>query len=165
MEQKSSINVKGQWTVECFGPNGERKWQESFDNLVTNAGVNYLLDAGLSGASPITSWYVGLKGSGTPVAGDTLTSHGSWSEVTPYSGNRLAWTEAGVSSKSITNSASPASFSITSSVTVHGAFLCSVASGTSGTLFSAGDFSSSKAVDNGDTLNVTYTISGDDDGV
>jgi hypothetical protein len=45
-------------------------------------------------------------------------------------------------------------------VTIGGAFLCTVASGSSGVLFSAGDFTGGdKLVDSGDTLNVTYTFS------
>jgi hypothetical protein len=44
--------------------------------------------------------------------------------------------------------------------TIAGAFLCTVASGTSGVLFSAGDFTGGdKSVASGDTLNVTYTFS------
>ena len=62
---------------------------------------------------------------------------------------------------SITNSSSPSAFSITSpGGTIAGAFLISnnTKSGTTGTLFSAGNFSTgSRAVLAGDTLNVTYT--------
>ena len=44
--------------------------------------------------------------------------------------------------------------------TVAGALLCNAASGTSGVLFSVGSFTGGdKFVDNGDTLNVTYTFS------
>ena len=60
----------------------------------------------------------------------------------------------------ITNSASPSSFVMNATVTIAGAFLCTVSSGTSGVLFSAGDFTGGdKNVDSGDTLNVTYTFS------
>jgi hypothetical protein len=53
-------------------------------------------------------------------------------------------------------------FNINNTTTVAGAFLASVASGTSGILFSAGDFTGGdKLVANGDTLNVTYTFSAD----
>jgi len=48
--------------------------------------------------------------------------------------------------------------------TVAGAFLASINTGTSGKLFCAADFSTSRSVDNGDTLNVTYTLSAADDG-
>ena len=40
-----------------------------------------------------------------------------------------------------------------------GAFIASANTGTSGVLYSAGDFSASRAVANGDTLNVTVTVS------
>ena len=60
----------------------------------------------------------------------------------------------------ITNSAAPSSFAMSGTATVAGAFLCNVATGTSGVLFSAGDFTGGdKSVASGDTLNVTYTFS------
>jgi hypothetical protein len=44
--------------------------------------------------------------------------------------------------------------------TIAGAFLASVSSGTSGILFSAGDFTGGdKVVDSGDSLSVTYSFS------
>jgi hypothetical protein len=62
----------------------------------------------------------------------------------------------------ISNSASPSSFTISGDGgVVAGAFLCTVASGTSGVLFSEADFQSpgDRTVVAGDTLNVTYTFS------
>jgi hypothetical protein len=61
----------------------------------------------------------------------------------------------------VTNSASKAQFTINATATVGGAFLCSAASGTTGTLFSAADFSSpgDRSVVSGDVLSVTYTFS------
>jgi hypothetical protein len=49
---------------------------------------------------------------------------------------------------------------LVNSTVVAGAFLTTAASGTSGILFSVGSFTGgNKTVDNGDTLNVTYTFS------
>ena len=61
----------------------------------------------------------------------------------------------------INNTASPSVFTMTSNAqTIAGAFLASVSSGTSGVLFSAGDFSGGdKLVDSGDSLSVTYVFS------
>ena len=63
----------------------------------------------------------------------------------------------------ITNSASPASFSIDATATVGGAFLISnnTKSGSTGVLFSASDFAApgDRSVADGDTLAVTYTFS------
>ena len=63
----------------------------------------------------------------------------------------------------VTNSASPATFTINATATVGGAFLTSgsAKSGTTGTLFSAADFASpgDRSVVSGDILSVTYTFS------
>jgi hypothetical protein len=148
---------RARFTFECLGSDGQLKWSESFDNLVTTAGKTDLLDKYLKGASYTAGWFLLLKGTGTVAAGDTLASHAGWSEVNPYTGNRpgITWgtTTAG------SNTATTVSFSITSAATVAGAGICTVSSGTSGLLYNAGDFTSgSKAVDTGDTLNVTITL-------
>lgn len=126
-------------------------------NLVTTVGKTDIIDKYLKGSSYTASWYMGLKGSGSAAAGDTLASHSGWSELTPYSGSRPAITWGTTSGGSNTGSA--VSFSINATATVAGAFICNVASGTSGTLYSVGDFAASRGVANGDTLNVTPTLS------
>ena len=105
-------------------------------------------------------------GSGTSIAAaDTLASHSGWTEFTDYSGNRKAVTFGTATTADpsvIANSAAPSQFSITGSGgVVAGAFLCNVATGTSGVLFSASDFQSpgDRTVVSGDTLTVTYTFS------
>jgi hypothetical protein len=108
-----------------------------------------------------------LKGTGATAAGDTLASHVGWTELTPFTGaSRVTYVEASASGQSITNSANKASFSITTAATVAGAMLASVitGSGGSGILLCAADFASAKAVENGDTLEVTYTITAADAG-
>lgn len=162
---KAKVMIGGVFQVWCYGPDGELKWFDQAHNLITNEGLDHVLDTVLHGGTAVSPWYVGLKGTGTIAAGDTLASHAGWTENTAYTGNRQEYVEAAASSQSVTNSANKASFDITSDgQTIAGAFLASAASGTSGTLLCAADFASSKSVDNGDTLEVTYTISASDGG-
>lgn len=132
------------------------RWKETIRNLVTNVGRNDVLDKYFKGSTYTAAWYLLLKGTGSAAAADTLASHGGWSEVTPYSGNRPAITFGSTSSQSNTGSA--VSYSINATATVAGAGIASVNSGTSGTLYSAGDFAVSRSVAPGDTLNVTPTV-------
>lgn len=166
---ENGLRLGGRFDVVCRDANGVEKWRESVHNLVVNAGLDYALDVALSAASQITTWYVGLiSDSPTIAAGNTMGSHAGWTEFTAYDeAARQTWTEAGVSSQSITNSASTADFTIsTNSSVIAGAFLTSdnTKSGTTGTLFAAAAFSADKNADDGDTLSVTYTLSAADDG-
>lgn len=145
------------YKVECFDKDGNLKWTDGFHNLVTTAGKTDIVDKYLKGSSYTAAWYLGLKGTGSAAVGDTLASHGGWSEVTPYSGNRPAITWGSTSAGS--NTASAVSYTINATATVAGAFVASVNTGTSGTLYSAGDFAASRSVASGDTLNVTPTVS------
>lgn len=160
----ANANVKGRWEVVCRDKHGNIKWTDVIENLVTNAGLNHLLDVTLSGATQVTSWYVGLT-DGTPTvdAGDTAASHDGWTEVTAYDeATRVAWSDGGVSNQSVSNSGSPAEFTIsTNSTTVGGAFLISNSTkgGSTGTLYAVGAFSAGdKILDDGDTLAVTATF-------
>lgn len=153
----TDLKLSNVWNVTCLDRNGNVKWHEEKKNLITTEGLNHILNTEFNAGTAVTTWYIGLKGTGTPVAGDTLASHSSWSEISGYTGNRQEWTEGAASSGSMTNSTAVA-FSINATATVAGAFLGSAATGTSGTLYGVVDFSSTRAVVNGDTLNVTVTI-------
>jgi hypothetical protein len=145
------------YVIECVGEDGELRWREEFENLITTVGKNDLLEKYFAGSGYTAAWKLGLKGTGSAAAGDTLASHAGWAEVTPYAGSRpaLTWNAAAAGSKST----QAQSFAITGSATVAGAFVTDQASGTAGILYSAGDFAASRAVVNGDTLNVTLTVS------
>jgi hypothetical protein len=165
--------ASGVYTVECIGADGVVKWSEQLPNLVVNQGIQYMasvaLTAGATAVTQITTWYIGLYGAGasnTPAAGDTMASHAGWTEVVPYSNATrptCTFVAATTANPSVaTNSASPAVFNINATSTVGGAFLVSnnTKSGTTGTLFSASDFTTGdRSVVSGDTLNVTYTFS------
>ena len=162
-----TVGAGGVYTVECVGPDGQVKWADSFHNLVMNGGLANMNGAYFAGTAQTTTWYLGLvtgPGSGTTfAAGDTLASHAGWTENTSYTGSRKAVTFGSATTANpsvITNSASPSSFTMNATATIAGAFLCSASSGTSGILFSAGDFTGGdKSVASGDTLNVTYQFS------
>lgn len=147
------------YQVECVGADGQVKWTEDVCNLVTTEGKTDIINKYFKGSAYTAAWYLGLKGAGAAAIGDTLASHAAWSEVTPYTGNRPAITFGTTSGGS--NTATAVSFSITLAgpTTVAGAFVGSVATGTAGTLYSAGDFAVSRSVVSGDTLNVTLTVS------
>lgn len=138
------------------------RWRDSFWNIVVTVGLNTLLDYTFkTGSGGTPAWYVGLKGMGTMVAGDTMASHAGWSELTPYSdSNRPTFTPGTIASGAVDNSASKAVFNINASSTIYGCFLSSnnTKGGTTGLLYGGGDFGSSRSVINGDTLNVTITL-------
>lgn len=157
MNNKEKFGPYFTYVVECLDSQGNVKWTEKYDNLVTTVGKTDIIDKYFKGSAYTASWNLGLKGTGTAAVGDTLASHAGWSEVTPYSGNRPAITFGTTSGGS--NTASAVSYTINASATVAGAFVCNAASGTTGTLYSAGDFAVSRSVVSGDTLNVTLTVS------
>jgi hypothetical protein len=157
----------GVFTFTCVDPDGHIKWIETADNLVTNEGLQHILDTVFSDGSQVATWYIGITNSTpVPAAANTLASHSGWTENENYTGDRQEWVEVR-SSQTLTNSASRAEFPITSdSQTIGGGFLASVATGTSGVLMSVAAFTGGdKAADNGDTLYVEYSFSAADDGV
>jgi hypothetical protein len=165
-----SASAKGVYKIQCHDKDGNLKWEDEAPNLVVNGGLQDMNAKYFTGSAYTAAWYIGLYGAGasnTPAAGDTMSSHAGWTEVTAYSqATRPACTFGTPTTANpsvATNSASTATFSINATTTVGGAFLTSnnTKGGTTGTLYSAADFSSpgDRAVVSGDTLSVTYTLS------
>ena len=164
-----------QWRKSKYSfPHGKmmlvRKWSDH--NLCTDEGLNHQMDIAFSAGTPITSWFVLLfEDSHSPAAGDTYAVPG-FTESTAYDeATRPAWQEAGVSSKTITNSANKATFTMNATKTIYGGAL--VGGGTDedtkddqaggGTLYCESQFASgSKPVVDDDVLKVTITITGAD---
>lgn len=160
----------GVYHIVCTGPDGEIKWKDEVPNLVVNQGLQLMAATTLTAGTQIVSWYIGLYGSSatnTPAASNTMASHSSWTESTPYSNAtrpQCVFATPTTANPSVaTNSASPAVFSINATATIGGAFLVSnnTKGGSSGTLFSAAAFTSpgDRAVASGDIVNITYTLS------
>jgi hypothetical protein len=78
----------GRYTVECLDANGNVKWNETINNLVTTQGKNFALDTLFSGSNFTSTWYLGLisaTGYTGIVASDTASSHTGWTEDVNYS--------------------------------------------------------------------------------
>lgn len=165
---REGLKLLGVFEISCYGSDGKLKWRDWIENRVVNEGLDYILESlfeSTTSAFPaVDPWYVGLTdGTPTTAAGDTLAAHAGWTEVTDYAGDRKEFVNGAVSGQSVDNSASKASFAINATVTIGGAFLCEPSTGNTGVLlcveaFTGGD----KSADNGDTLEVQYTISAAD---
>ena len=169
---EEGMHIAGIYEVDCLGPDGELKWRDRIVNLVTTVGKNLTLDTLLAGSAyTVTGPFMGLISSVSYTAiaaADTMASHGGWTEAgstnaPTYTAPRktVAFDAASAGSKAAT---AAQSFAITGAGTVKGCFIAlgtgatSTILNTGGTLYSAGLFSGGdKVVDNGDTLNVTYS--------
>ena len=163
-QPNDTMSIEGYYTAICYSEDGFVKWTEDIHNVVCTVGKNATLD-GILGNTAQGAVVMGLKGTGTAVAADTMSSHATWLEVglanaPTYSGNRPTPSFSAASAGSKATS-SAVSFTITGTGTVAGCFIniggSATKDTTTGILFSAGDFSSPKSVVNGDTIAVTYT--------
>ena len=160
-ESKIGLLLGSIWEVICYDAEGKEKWREVNKNLVVDSGLDDVLTNYFKGAGYTAAHYVGLKDTGTVVAGDTMASHSGWAELAIYSeATRQTLTLGSVASKSVDNSASKATFTINATDDVYGAFLSTnnTKSGTTGVLYGAVDFSSAQSVVSGDVLLVTVTL-------
>jgi hypothetical protein len=170
-----SMGVDGHYHVACKDKDGNIKWQEEFPNLVVAVGKQLMIDTLLrtSGTYTTVGPFLGLIGNSTTyAASDTMTSK-TWTEFTNYIVGGSAVRGTAVFSASSSSGATPANittatatvitYGITGSGTVYGCFLVTgtgavnTLSSTTGTLYSEGNFSSSRVVVSGDTLAVTYS--------
>lgn len=166
-EGRAGVRIGGIFFVECYRK-GRLLWKDQAKNLVVDEGIDLMLDSflnnGDSSVSLAPTFYIGLKGEGTALAGDTLASHSNWSEISAYTGDRKEWTKGLASSKTVVNAAT-VDFTVNAdSQTIAGLILCTVASGTSGILITAGDFAANRVLNTDDVLKVTYQFQGADDG-
>lgn len=173
------LGIHGYYHVVCRDKDGNLKWEEEFPNLVVAAGKQLMLDTLLrtSGTYTTVGPFLGLtKVSLTPVATDTMTTlvTTNAAEFTNYTvgGSAVRGTATFAASSSAGSTPSNVTTSTASSITylitgaggtVYGCFLVtgtgavSTQSSTAGTLYSEGNFSTSKITTAGDTVTVTYS--------
>ena len=173
---QETVSIAGYYHVECRDAAGNLKWEEEFPNLVVAVGKQLMLDTLLrtSGTFTTVGPFLGLISNNTTfAAADTMTSK-TWTEFTNYTvgGSAVRGTAVfGASTSSgttPTNVTTAAASSITYTITgaggtIYGCFLVTgtgavnTQSSTAGTLYSEGNFTTSKAVTAGDTVAVTYS--------
>lgn len=160
---KADPAFKGLWSIELWR-DGKCIHKEDAPNGVTNVGKNSILGVQFHADTQITAWYLGLidaSGYSALAAGDTMSSHAGWTELTGYSqATRPQWSPDAAASQAITNS-TLVQFDINATGTLKGGFLVSNSTkgGTTGTLWGTALFSGDIPVSNGDILKVTYTVS------
>jgi hypothetical protein len=163
---KQDTKLAGRFVIEHRDIEGNLKGTYEFPNGIVDEGLDHILDTQFTGSAQVGTWYIGLvdnSGWSAFADADTLSSHAGWTESTDYTeSNRVEWDEDAASSRSISNSTT-ADFSINASGNLKGIFVSSnnvKSTGNTGTLWSTAAFSSVVATANGDTLKVTYTVSG-----
>jgi hypothetical protein len=158
----NELRMGGRYFIEHVRA-GEVIDREEITNLVTNEGLDHVLNTVFHGGTQIATWNIGLfEGNYTPTPSITAaniasaaTESNAYDETT-----RQEFNEAAASGQSITNSASKATFTMNATKNIYGAFLISqnTKGGTSGVLFSAARFAAPKAVVDDDQLLLTYTF-------
>jgi hypothetical protein len=162
----TQLTLSGRFVVEHWDRDETLKAIYEVPNGIVDVGLNHILDTQFNGGTPITTWYIGLVDNATFSAfadADTLSSHGGWDEFTSYTeSNRVTWASDAAATRAVSNSTT-ADFSINATGNLKGIFVSSnnvKTTGNTGTLWATAAFSSVVATANGDTLKVTYTVSG-----
>jgi len=170
-QRESGLNFHGHVYTDHFRDGKLLHHCDQGGNTFTTEGMARILNIVFRAQTTESAIYVGIfKSNVTPAVGDTaaakLGAAGTYGECqdadydSPAT-NKPAYTIVSTSTASCTNAASPASFTMNAWITIYGAFLSTAAAktATSGTLFCAKAFSSSRAVIADDVLSVTYVIS------
>lgn len=157
---------RGKFTVEHRDKNGKLLNKFEIPNGIVDEGLNHILETEFHSGTQVTTWYIGLIDNASFSAlanADVMSSHAGWVESSAYTGaTRPQWTAGTAATRAITN-ASTVDFAInTDSTTIKGIFIVSnnTKGGTTGVLWSTAAFGSTVNVNNGDTLKVTYSLSG-----
>jgi hypothetical protein len=167
-----NLGVRTRWEWEFFRrlKSGKlRKFGEDFTpNVCTTEGINFMLDVMFHGTAAVATWYIALfENDYTPLITNTYAVPG-YTECEAYDeATRVAYNEAGASSKVTTNSANKAVFTFNGTKTIYGGSLVSNstkgdAAAEGAVLFCSSKLSSSQSVIATDVLRVTIAITGAD---
>lgn len=158
------MGIRGRFNI-VHERDGEVIGHYDMPNGIVDEGLNHILETEFNAGTPITTWYIGLIDNAAFSAlanADVMSSHAGWAENSDYDeATRPEWTAGTAATRQITN-ASTVDFSINDTNTIKGIFIVSnnTKGGTTGVLWATAAFGSNVSVQNGDTLKITYTVSG-----
>lgn len=165
MNFRSMFRPHGYFLVEHRNKIGKLIGVYRVPNGIVDVGMNMILETMFHAGGQSSTWYVGLVDNDGFTGfndADTMGSHAGWSLSTAYTQDpRPQWTCGAASGRQITN-ASTVDFGINAGATLKGIFVTdnNTKGGTAGTLWATAAFSSTVSVQSGDTLKITYTVSG-----
>ncbi len=173
---KEGARLCGHIKIEVFdnAENMNLISESECQNLITNEGLDHILNVILHGATQITTWYCVISESDTEPAAAMTYAVPSFTETTAYNeATRPEYVEAESTARSTTNEANKAEFTASAPKTLYGAGLVGGGSAATtkgntdggGTLFNYGEFAASQPVVDDNVVNLTITITSADDGV
>lgn len=163
-----NMQIKGLFRVQHLDKEGNLKGAYDVPNGIVDEGLNHILDTQFHAGTPVSPWYIGLidnLGFSALANGDTaaeINGTNGWDELSEYTeGIRQEWTEGAAAARSMTNAVT-VDFSINATKTIKGIFVVSTSTvdGVGGEIWSTAAFASTVSAVNGDTLKITYTVSG-----
>ena len=167
---KDSARFRGIWEIEVYEKAGGKLLSKSqCHNIITDEGLNHLLNVVLHDTAKKATWYCELFESDTTPDGSETYAVPVYTECEAYDeATRPEFNNAASSAESTTNSANKAVFTMNASKTLYGASIVSVntkgdeAGG--GVLFCCGKFGTAQPVISGNVINLTYTVTASDAG-
>jgi len=171
---RSGGKFKGVFDIEVKDKFGNLISNSRAENVITDEGLNSILNVYLHGDTQITAWYCVIFEDDVTPDGDTTYAVPVFTEWEAYDeATRPAYVEAESVAESTTNSANKAVFTASDTKTLYGAALVgggsapttkgNVAGG--GTMPCAGKFDAAQPVVDDNVVNLTYTVTAADDAV
>ena len=172
---KEGIKLGGRFIIEIYDnkKNMNLISRGECHNIIPTEGCNFALDQMGAGAAQVTALYcLMFEDDKTPNA-DTTYAVPVFTETQAYNEEtRPEYVPAAATGKSMSNTANKAVFTMNASKTLYGAAL--VGGGTApttkgntdggGKMLAAGKFGTAQPAISGNVVNLTYTLSSDDDG-
>ena len=167
---KSGAKFKGRFDFEVYDKAGGKLISKTYaENIITDEGLNRILNVMLNGATQTATWYCEIYETNTAGAANMTYDVPVYTICAAYAeAARPAYVEAASTAKSTTNSANKAVFTMNATKTIYGAALVSLSTkddhtaGANNVLLCAGLFATAQPVISGNVVNLTYTITAAD---